>query len=112
MFLHSITPLLYKSIAPCYQFTEYMQVCVYSGSNTPCSVIQWKRRQARQLLYLSSIVQEILKRKIVQILKVQKFTYCHAKSKRNSMEGAYSGIECPAIYQIIQSGLADSAHFW
>ena len=64
-----------------------------------------------KLLYLSSIVQDILKRKIVQILKVQKLTYGHAKCKSDSMEGTYSGVECLAIYQIVKSGLANSAHF-
>ncbi|WP_195308642.1 hypothetical protein, partial [Flavonifractor plautii] len=61
-----------------------------------------------KLLYLSSIVQDILKRKIVQILKVQKLTYGHAKCKSDSMEGTYSGVECLAIYQIVKSGLANS----
>ena len=42
---HSITPPLYKSIAPSYQFAEYMQVCVYFGSNTPCPVIQWRKKK-------------------------------------------------------------------
>ncbi|MDB7926365.1 hypothetical protein, partial [Flavonifractor plautii] len=60
-----------------------------------------------KLLYLSSIVQDILKRKIVQILKVQKLTYGHAKCKSDSMEGTYSGVECLAIYQIVKSGLAN-----